>query len=83
MSDEAQRDTGIVLLILNLGARRGGWSAPRSGRVISGKEPRYPLYRRSSGPQGNSGREWRREETLMRTGVRTPDVRVVASRYTD
>jgi hypothetical protein len=30
---------GIALLILNLGARRGGWSAPRPGRFTPGKDP--------------------------------------------
>jgi hypothetical protein len=29
---------GIALLILNLGARRGGWSAPRPGRFTPGKD---------------------------------------------
>jgi hypothetical protein len=30
---------GIVLLILDLDARRGGWSAPRPGRFTPGKDP--------------------------------------------
>jgi hypothetical protein len=30
---------GIVLHSLELGARRGGWSAPRPGRFTSGKDP--------------------------------------------
>jgi hypothetical protein len=45
---------GIALLMLDLGARRGEWSAPRPGRFTSGKT-RYLLYRRLSGPQGRSG----------------------------
>jgi hypothetical protein len=40
----------------NLGARWGGRLTPRHGRFISGKETRYPLYRRLGGPQGWSGR---------------------------
>jgi hypothetical protein len=30
---------GIALPILNLGTRRGGWSAPRPGRFTPGKDP--------------------------------------------
>jgi hypothetical protein len=30
---------GIALLFLDLGGRRGGWSAPRPGRFIPGKDP--------------------------------------------
>jgi hypothetical protein len=40
----------------NLGARWGGWSTPRPGRLTSGKETRYPLYRRLGGLQRLSGR---------------------------
>jgi hypothetical protein len=47
--------SGIAVLFLDLGDRRGGWSAPRSGRFTPGKT-RYPLYRRVGGPQGRSGR---------------------------
>jgi hypothetical protein len=31
-----------------------GWSTPRPGRFISGKETQHPLYRRLGGPQGRS-----------------------------
>jgi len=34
----------------------GGWSTPRPDRFTSGKETRYPRYRRLSGPRGRSGR---------------------------
>lgn len=34
-------NAGLSLLVLHLGARWGGWSASRSGRYTSGKEPRY------------------------------------------
>jgi hypothetical protein len=30
---------GIALLILDLDARRGGWSAPRPDRFTPGKDP--------------------------------------------
>jgi hypothetical protein len=33
----------------------GGWSTPRPGRFIPGKETRFPLYVRQGGPQGRSG----------------------------
>jgi hypothetical protein len=37
---KAQRGSrGIALLFLDLGARRGGWSAPRPSRFTSGKDP--------------------------------------------
>ena len=32
----------------------GGWSVPRQGRLASGKETRYLLYRRLDWPQGRS-----------------------------
>jgi hypothetical protein len=34
----------------------GGWSVQRQGRLASGKETRYLLYRRLDAPQGRSGR---------------------------
>jgi hypothetical protein len=30
---------GVALLFLDLGAMRGGWSAPRPGRFTPGKDP--------------------------------------------
>ena len=33
----------------------GGWSIPSPGCFTSGKETRYPLYRRLGVPQGRSG----------------------------
>jgi hypothetical protein len=47
---------GVQVLSLDLGARRGGWSAPRPGRFLPPGKTRYPLYRRLGGPQGRSGR---------------------------
>jgi len=40
----------------NLGTRRGWVSTPRPGRSTTGKETRYPLYRRLRGPRGQSER---------------------------
>ena len=37
----------------------GGWLTPRPGRFTPGKESRYPLSRRLSGPQDRSGRTWK------------------------
>ena len=39
----------------------GGWSVTRPGRFTSGKETRYPLYRRLCGPEG--------AENLPPTGI--------------
>jgi len=38
----------------NFGARKGGWSVPRPGRLTSEKETRCLLYWRLDGPQGRS-----------------------------
>jgi hypothetical protein len=43
-------------LSLTLALDIGGWSTPRHGRFIPGKETRYTLCRRLGGPQGRSGR---------------------------
>ena len=40
---------------------------------------RYPFYRRLGGPQDRSGRA----ESLVPTGIRSPTVQPVVSRYTD
>ena len=56
LAKPAQRgDRGTVLLILNVGARWGGLSAPPHDRFTPGKQTRYPLYRRLLGPKGRSG----------------------------
>jgi hypothetical protein len=34
----------------------GGWSTPRPGHFTLGKDTRYPVYRRLTGPQDRSGR---------------------------
>ena len=52
--DGEQRYSSTLSLTLTLDG--GGWSTPRPGRFTSGKETRYPLYRRLGGPQGRSRR---------------------------
>ena len=64
----------------NLGARWGGWLAPRPGRFTPGKGTRYPLYRRLGTPQCRSGRV-QKISSPRAFGPRT--VQPVASRYTD
>ena len=69
----------IALLFHDRGTRRG-WvvnSTPRP-HFTPGKT-RYPLYRRLGGPQGRSGRA----ENLVPTGIRSPTVQPLFSRYTD
>ena len=60
---------GIALLIHDLGARRGEWSAARPGRSLPPGKTRYPMYRRLGGPQGPSGRA----KILAPTVIRSPD----------
>ena len=65
-------------LYLTSALEGGGWSTPRPGRFIPGKETRYPLYRRLGGPQGRSGRV-RKISLPPGFDPRT----LLASRYTD
>ena len=58
----------------------GAWLAPRPGRFTTGKEIRYPLYRRLDGPQGRSG-QVRKTSPTPGFGPRT--AKPVASRYTN
>ena len=39
---------------INIGARCGVWSSPRSGRFNPGNENLYPFYRRMGGHRGQS-----------------------------
>ena len=48
----------------------GGWSTPRPGLFTSGKETRYPLYRRLGGPHCRSGRVLKMSPA---TAIRSPD----------
>jgi hypothetical protein len=69
-----QRGRGIALLILNLGARRGGWSAPRPGRFTPEKDP-VPIVQ-----EAGSGRV-RKISSPPEFNPQT--VHPVVSRYTD
>ena len=46
-------------------------------------ESSIPIYRRLGGPQGRSGKVWRRENLLSPLVIETRTVQTVASRYTD
>jgi hypothetical protein len=56
---------GIVLLILNLGARRGGWSAPRPDRFTPGKDP-VPIVQEAGWVPGPV---WTCAKNLAPTGI--------------
>ena len=58
---------------------RGEWSAAGPGRTLPPGKTRYPLYRRVGGSQGRS--EW--AENLVPTGIWSPTVQPIVSRYTD
>jgi hypothetical protein len=60
---------GIALLIRDLGARRGGWSAPRSVRFTPGKDP-VPIVQEAGWA---AGLVWTDAENLATTGIRSPD----------
>jgi hypothetical protein len=60
---------GIALLILNLGDRRGGWSAPRPGRFTPGKDP-VPIVQEAGWAPGPV---WMCAKNLSSTGIRSPD----------
>ena len=60
------------------GAWWGTWSTPRPGRPTSGKQTRYPLYRRMGWPQGRFGRMKK-----ISPPKRFDPFQPLASRYTD
>jgi hypothetical protein len=67
---KAQRGSrGIALLFLDLGARRGGWSAPRPGRFTPGKDP-VPIVQEAGWAPGPV---WTGAKYLSPTGIRSPD----------
>jgi len=61
--------TGIALLFLDHGTRRGEGSASRPGRSLPPGKTRHPLHRRRSGPPGPV---WTGAENLAPTGIRSP-----------
>jgi hypothetical protein len=60
---------GIVLLFLDLGARRGGWSAPRPGSFTPGKNP----VRIVQEAGWASEPVWTCAKNVAPTGIRSPD----------
>jgi hypothetical protein len=67
---------GIALLFLDLGARRGGWSAPRPGRFTPGKDP-VPIVQE---PGWASGQVWTCAKNLAPPGFDPRTVQPVVSR---
>src|SRR5215467_7130556 len=62
-------DRGIAPLFLDLGARRGVWSAPRPGRFTPGKDPVPNVQEAGWAP----GPVWTCAKNLAPTGIRSPD----------
>src|SRR5215468_8866324 len=60
---------GIVLLFLDLGARRGGWSAPHPGRFTPGNDP-VPIVQEAGWAPGPF---WTWAKNLAPTGIRSMD----------
>jgi hypothetical protein len=68
---------GIALHILDLGTRRGGWSASRSGRSTPEKDPVHIVHEPGWAPGPAC------EESRPPPGFDPRTVQPVASRYTD
>ena len=64
------RSRNIALLLLNLGARWGGWLAPWPGHITPRKETQNPLYKKLGGHWDWPG--WG-GKSLPPTGLRTWD----------
>jgi hypothetical protein len=60
---------GIALPVLDLGARRGGWSAPRPGRLTPGKDPVPIVQEAGWAPES----VWTCAKNLAPTGIRSMD----------
>jgi hypothetical protein len=60
---------GIALLFLDLGVRRGGWSAPHPGRFTPGKDP-VPFAQESGWAVGPV---WTCAKNLAPNGILSPD----------
>ena len=69
-----------AILYLIFALDESGWSKPLPGCFTHRKETRYPLYRRSGGPQGRSGRV---RKISPPPGFDPRTVQPVASRCTD
>jgi hypothetical protein len=77
-----RREVQIYISTISLTSAldRGGLLTSRPGRFTVGKQTRYPLYRRSGGPQGRSERVRKISPSL---GFDPRSVQPIASRYTD
>jgi hypothetical protein len=64
-----QGGTGIALPMLDLGARRGGWSAQRPGRFTPGKDPVLIVQEAGWAPE----LVWKFAKNLVPTEIRSPD----------
>src|SRR5215468_8293063 len=62
-------DRSIALSFLDLGARRGGWSAPRLGRFTPGKDPVLIVQEAGWTP----GPVWMCAKNLAPIVIRSPD----------
>jgi hypothetical protein len=62
-------DRGIDLPFRDLGARRGGWSAPRPGRFTPGKNP-VPIVQEAGWAPGPV---WTGAKNRTPIGIRSPD----------
>jgi hypothetical protein len=71
---------GIVLLSLDLGARRGVGGQHHAPAALPSVKIRYPLCRRLGGPQGRSGRV---RKISPPPGFDSRTVQPVAGYYTD
>jgi hypothetical protein len=70
MPELAKRvDRDIALPFRDLGARRGGWSAPRPGRFNPGEDPVPIVQEDGWAPEP----VWTCAKNLAPTGIRSPD----------
>jgi hypothetical protein len=69
----------MLYSFFNLTAKSGGWSTPSPGHFTYGNDSVPILYEDWMAP----GPVWTGAENLAPTGIRSPDVQPVASRYTD
>jgi hypothetical protein len=68
-SEGLEGGRGIAVPFLDLGTRRGGWSAPRPGRFTPRKDP-VPIVQEAGWAPGPV---WPCAKNLAPTGIRPPD----------
>jgi hypothetical protein len=79
--EDPEGELGLSPILSLTSALNGGrCKTPHPRRVTTGKEHRYPFYRRLGGPQDRSG--WERKVSLQ-PGFDTPTVRSVSNRSND